>query len=168
MNKTLISKIALGLLIISLPTFATGCGKKDDDSANMLDSIIEDYDATDDLFDDTFGEDEIISSSTNTDDSEEDEVSVISSSTKDESEKEESEKETSSSEVTGDSKTVTGEFCGFADDSSVEVKINGNYRVLKVEGSIKDILDTKNIGDTITFSYVDNGSSYSGQITSVK
>jgi hypothetical protein len=158
MNKNLISKIALGLLVISLPMLTTGCKKdKLEDSLESDLLLEEENDLIEDLFDSTFESEEI-------DDSETEDFTAVE---EDYTEEDSSINNTQTNETSASAKTVTGEFYGFADTSSVEVKINGEYRVLKVAGSVIDILEEKSIGESITFSYVDNGS-YGGQMTSVK
>lgn len=60
----------------------------------------------------------------------------------------------------------TGVFQGFADDSFVEIKIGNEYSTYKVSSNVKSILSNKNIGDSVTFEYINEN----GQIviTSVK
>src|SRR5699024_9990718 len=59
--------------------------------------------------------------------------------------------------VNTESKTVTGIYQGFADDNFVEIKIGDYYGVFKASGEIKSKISSKNIGDSITLTYVASG-----------
>lgn len=52
---------------------------------------------------------------------------------------------------------TSGEYQGFADGNFVEIKVGDTYNVYKVSDDIKSKLNSKNVGQTITFRYVESG-----------
>lgn len=52
--------------------------------------------------------------------------------------------------------STSGEYQGFADDNFVEIKVGDTYGVYKVSGDIKTKLNSKNIGQTINFTYIES------------
>lgn len=67
-------------------------------------------------------------------------------------------KPSTNSNSSSTSKKSNGVFQGFADDSFVELKVGDSYNTYKVSSEAKEILSSKNIGDSIEFQYIqENG-----------
>lgn len=114
---------------------------------------VETGDVSDHLYEDTFtGEDDIYDE---IDDSEIDVEMDVNNNLDDTSSNiaDSNKEESSNSEQ---SKTVSGEFQGFADSSFVEIKVGDNYDMYRVTDGIKSKLSSKTVGQTITFTYIES------------
>ena len=151
MNKDLIFKIALGLIVVAIPVSMLLNSKGEDKTMDEMSQVVqEDTEILDDLYSDTFeGSDSEDSSEDLTDEytETEDIEEVITESTTEDTE------DNKDDEVSENAKTVTGEFQGFADGNFIEVKIGNEYSVFKVSSSVKSKIESKNVGDSITFTY---------------
>lgn len=157
MNKSLITKIALGLIVVAVPVFIFFSSKGENVESQPGINQEEIQDVSENLYEDTFEEndeelaienDEYI----NTDIIDET-ISDVENTTSSESIPENNKEEN----VNTESKTVTGIYQGFADDNFVEIKIGDSYGVFKASGEIKSKISSKNIGDSITLTYVASG-----------
>lgn len=159
-------KIIAGLIVVISAAGIIKVISKNEEPVQEEVVQVEESDATDNLYNDTFEEDFIdedkdedeydieIEDESDVDENEflnEDNTSITNPA--DEDTKDESKEETSSQEESSQ-KTVTGEFQGFADSSVIEVKIGNNYDAFKVSGDVKTKLESKNVGQTITFTYI--------------
>ena len=156
MNKSLITKIALGLIVVAVPAFIFFSSKERDTELQPEINQEEIQDVSENLYEDTFEEnDEEL-------DIEKDEymnTDIIDETISDiESSNVESAPENIKEEnANTESKTVTGIYQGFADDNFVEIKIGDSYGVFKASGEIKSKISSKNIGDSITLTYIASG-----------
>lgn len=154
MNKSLVFKIAIGLVVVSVP-FMISMNKKENikvEETPQIEMSQEDNDDVyDNLYDDTFNEG---SSDTHDVTEEEKQVDETEEALDDLNKEAEEVIQENEKEEQANSKTSTGSFQGFADGNFIEVKIGDNYSVFKVSGNVKSKLENKNIGDSITFTYV--------------
>lgn len=188
MNRQLLSKIGIGLIVVASIGLVGCSGNKDKDlSQNENQTTIEeDFEDTviDDGYDDVEDEDlndefkEKVESTNSTNKKDEatsnDKKDDNTNKTEDkkddnkEDNKEDSNKKEEESSKPDDSTSNKKDaiFQGFADSNFIEVKIGNQYSTYKVSAEAKKVLDGKNIGDSISFEYKDeNGQSV---ITSVK
>ena len=156
MNKSLVTKIALGLVIVAIPAFMFFSSKDKGVEQPPEISQEESQDASEDLYEDTFensDNEELEESEDVNTDIIDDSIANEENNQKPEEKPEEDKKEDSATE----SKTETAVFQGFADGSFIEMKIGDTYGVFKVSGDVKSKMESKNIGDTVTFTYVASG-----------
>lgn len=83
---------------------------------------------------------------------------------KDDEEKEDSAETEDKEESTKPAQSQSAVFQGFADDSFVEMKIGDEYRTYRVSPGVKPSLSNKNIGDNVSFKFVEEN----GQLTIVE
>ena len=152
MNKGLILKIAIGLIVISVPASMLLNSKTEkENSIEISQGVQEDSEVLDNLYGDTFeGSDdsENVDESLYSDDEVEDIEEITSDSTSEEV------NDDKNDEVSQNSKTVTGIYQGFADGNFIEVKIGDEYGVFKVPNDMKSKVEAKDLGDSLTFTYV--------------
>lgn len=115
-------------------------------------------DVTDYLYEDTLAEE-----NTNENDNENDNDNKIEEGIQNETQVDvendtEDSNKTSSNQVDSNKEgnSTSGEYQGFADDNFVEIKVGDAYGVYKVSGDIKTKLNSKNIGQTINFTYIES------------
>lgn len=63
-------------------------------------------------------------------------------------------KEYEKEQESNQTKSASGQFEGFADGSFIEVKLGNTYDVFKVTDAVKSKLQSKSIGQNISFTYV--------------
>lgn len=113
---------------------------------------VEENDASDHLYENTFEDD--VNAEEYSDEKEETDIEEETDTVAEEYKEGEQKEEGNSSSTESASKTITGEFQGFADGSVIEVKIGNTYDVFRVSDEMKSKLESKKIGQTITFTYV--------------
>lgn len=150
----MMKKVLIGLVVVVTAAGAIKLVSKDKNDTVKQEEIVqvESSDVSDHLYEDTFND-------ASADEKEEETVkkddldSIIESDLeKNEPQKEEEKNTSSKPEETNNS--TTGEFQGFADGNFIEVKVGDTYNVFKVTDAIKSKLQSKNMGDKITFTYV--------------
>ena len=150
----MMKKVLIGLVVVVTAAGAIKLVSKDKNDTVKQEEIVqvESSDVSDHLYEDTFND-------ASADEKEEETVkkddldSIIESDLeKNEPQKEEEKNTSSKPEETNNS--TTGEFQGFADGNFIEVKVGETYNVFKVTDAIKSKLQSKNMGDKITFTYV--------------
>ena len=150
----MMKKVLIGLVVVVTAAGAIKLVSKDKNDTVKQEEIVqvESSDVSDHLYEDTFND-------ASADEKEEETVkkddldSIIESDLeKNEPQKEEEKNTSSKPEETNNS--TTGEFQGFADGNFIEVKVGDTYNVFKVTDAIKSQLQSKNMGDKITFTYV--------------
>ena len=150
----MMKKVLIGLVVVVTVAGAIKLVSKDKNDTVKQEEIVqvESSDVSDHLYEDTFND-------ASADEKEEETVkkddldSIIESDLeKNEPQKEEEKNTSSKPEETNNS--TTGEFQGFADGNFIEVKVGDTYNVFKVTDAIKSKLQSKNMGDKITFTYV--------------
>lgn len=150
----MMKKVLIGLVVVVTAAGAIKLVSKDKNDTVKQEEIVqvESSDVSDHLYEDTFND-------ASADEKEEETVkkddldSIIESDLeKNEPQKEEEKNTSSKPEETNNS--TTGEFQGFADGNFIEVKVGDTYNVFKVTDAVKSKLQSKNMGDKITFTYV--------------
>lgn len=150
----MMKKVLIGLVVVVTAAGAIKLVSKDKNDTVKQEEIVqvESSDVSDHLYEDTFND-------ASADEKEEETVkkddldsTIESDLEKNEPQKEEEKNTSSKPEETNNS--TTGEFQGFADGNFIEVKVGDTYNVFKVTDAIKSKLQSKNIGDKITFTYV--------------
>lgn len=150
MNKGLVLKIALGLIVVAIPVSMLLNSKSQDKSMEEVPQISqEDNEILDDLYSDTFDENNDLDYS---DEYSDEALEVIEDF--EDYELDSNVEENKNNEISGETKSVTGEFQGFADGNFIEVKIGNEYSVFRVSNDVKSKIESKKIGDTISFTYV--------------
>lgn len=150
MNKGLVLKIALGLIVVAIPVSMLLNSKSQDKSMEEVPQISqEDNEILDDLYSDTFnGNNDLDYNDEYLDES----LEVIEDF--EDYELDSNAEENKNNEISGETKSVTGEFQGFADGNFIEVKIGNEYSVFRVSNDVKSKIESKKIGDVISFTYV--------------
>lgn len=159
----MMKKVLIGLVVVVTAAGAIKLVSKDKNDTVKQEEIVqvESSDVSDHLYEDTFND-------ASADEKEEETVkkddldSIIESDLeKNEPQKEEEknkpqkeEEKNTSSKPEETNNSTTGEFQGFADGNFIEVKVGDTYNVFKVTDAIKSKLQSKNMGDKITFTYV--------------
>lgn len=150
----MMKKVLIGLVVVVTAAGAIKLVSKDKNDTVKQEEIVqvESSDVSDHLYEDTFND-------ASADEKEEETVkkddldsTIESDLEKNEPQKEEEKNTSSKPEETNNS--TTGEFQGFADGNFIEVKVGDTYNVFKVTDAIKSKLQSKNMGDKITFTYV--------------
>lgn len=162
MNKSLVTKIALGLVIVAIPAFMFFNSKNKGAEQPPEISQEENQDASENLHGNTFEDtnNEEISQEENQEQNEGVDTGIIDDSVNNEENNQKPQdkpEEDKKEDSTTESKTVTAVFQGFADGNFIEMKIGDTYGVFKVSGDVKSKIESKNIGDTVTFTYVASG-----------
>lgn len=150
----MMKKVLIGLVVVVTAAGAIKLVSKDKNDTVKQEEIVqvESSDVSDHLYEDTFND-------ASADEKEEETVkkddldsTIESDLEKNEPQKEEEKNTSSKPEETNNS--TTGEFQGFADGNFIEVKVGDTYNVFKVTDAVKSKLQSKNMGDKITFTYV--------------
>lgn len=150
MNKGLVLKIALGLIVVAIPVSMLLNSKNQDKSMEEVPQITqEDNETLDDLYNDTFDEDYELDYNDEYSDEELEAAEDVEN-----YEPNSSAEENKNNEISGETKSVTGEFQGFADGNFIEIKIGDEYSVFRVSSDVTSKLESKKIGDVISFTYV--------------
>lgn len=142
----------MGLIVVSIPLIMFGCGKKEKVDVEEVPQVNqEEVEVLDDLYEDTFNESTESTDVVEDIKVEKDDKSDALEELNEEAEKFEEEKKEQASK---NEKSATGQFQGFADGNFIEMKIGNSYSVFKVSGDVKSKLNSKKVGDTISFTYV--------------
>lgn len=118
--------------------------------------VEESLDIAENLYEDTFSN-EYTESEENVEDYEESTIGENITDENTQENKNTQEDNVEDKEVNSTVKTSSGIFQGFADGNFIEVKIGGSYQVFKLSSDVKSKVQSKQIGDVISFTYISSG-----------
>ena len=156
--KGAISLLVLGGVVVSGAAAYKNFNKNQTDHLIMEDTDNEVVDATENLYGDTFSNED----NDELKDNQESEEPTIGENIVHEEDKnnkkEEINKDTSSNDKNASyTETSSGTFQGFADGNFIEVKVGDSYQVFKLSSDVKSKAQSKQVGDTIYFTYTASG-----------